>query len=217
MLEKNSFTIILDPGHARDTSGKRSPYSLQRVRPKIYFEEWQFNRDIVFRIKSLLENDGIDVFITTTSDKDGTKDVTLATRAKRANDYIKQFNRRGLFLSIHANAAGNGTQWMNARGWSVWTTKGQNNSDKLADCLYEAAKECFPSVIKIRTETYEDKDNDYEKDFTVIKKANMPAVLTENLFYDNIEDCTYLNTEEGKDTIAKIHYLGIIKYIEQYG
>jgi N-acetylmuramoyl-L-alanine amidase len=43
-------------------------------------------------------------------------------------------------LSVHVNAAGNGS-WMNATGWSAWTTKGQNNSDKLADCLYDAAEE----------------------------------------------------------------------------
>lgn len=45
---------------------------------------------------------------------------------------------KAFLISIHVNAAGNGP-WMNARGWSAWTSKGQTAGDKLADKLYEAA------------------------------------------------------------------------------
>ena len=59
----------------------------------------------------------------------------------KASDYpnINTFNnftaycnaKNCLYVSIHANAAGTGKEWKKAYGWSVWTTKGKTNSDKL--------------------------------------------------------------------------------------
>ena len=37
-----------------------------------------------------------------------------------------------VLVSIHCNAAGNGAEWMNARGWSAYTSKGKTKADKLA-------------------------------------------------------------------------------------
>ena len=64
-------------------------------------------------------------------------------------------------LSVHVNAAGNG-DWYNATGWSAWTTKGQNNSDKLADCLYEAAEELLKPLGKKLRYDMTDGDKDFE-------------------------------------------------------
>ena len=44
-----------------------------------------------------------------------------------------------ILISIHANALGNGSQWMKAQGWSAYTSKGQTKADILAECLYDAA------------------------------------------------------------------------------
>jgi N-acetylmuramoyl-L-alanine amidase len=85
---------------------------------------------------------------------------------------------------------------MNATGWSAWTTKGQNNSDKLANCLYEAADEILkPINKKVRTDL-SDNDKDYEANFYIIKNVNCVAVLTENFFMDNKKDILWLLTEE---------------------
>ena len=40
-----------------------------------------------------------------------------------------------------------------------------------------------------------------------------PAVLTENLFQDNLADVEYLLSEAGKEAIAELHVEGIMKYI----
>ena len=45
----------------------------------------------------------------------------------------------------------------------------------------------------------------------------MPAVLTENLFMDNIEDCKTLLSDEGKKKCRDIHVKGIKKYMEHLG
>lgn len=209
----DNWCVCLDNGHASTTPGKRSPYSLRKIQPELPLEEWKFTRDVVALTAEKLKEEGIEVFIVT---PETDLDVALSIRARRANDYIKSIDKKGLFISVHVDAHGDGTKWMSGNGWSCWTTKGQNNSDKFADCLYDAAEEIIvPLGRKIRTEKT-DGDRDWESDFTVIYKAAMPAVLTENLFQTNIEDCTFLNSEEGKEAIAKLHVEGIKKYIEKY-
>ena len=42
------------------------------------------------------------------------------------------------------------TKWMNATGWSCYTCKGQTESDRLADCLYNAADQILKNQV-IRT------------------------------------------------------------------
>lgn len=217
MNKINKFVIVLDPGHAVSTPGKKSPYCLNKVPPELSFEEWEFNRDIANRLAKSLTDVGFNVFKTTDDIRDLDKDVSLSIRAERANEYVKKSGKKGLFISIHSNAFKSGKTWEDARGWSCYTTMGQNNSDKLADCLYQAAYNLFPKDLKIREEKSIDKDSDYEKNFTVIVKANMPAILTENFFYDNIEDCKYLISDEGRETITRVHFEGIKNYVEKYG
>ena len=69
--------------------------------------------------------------------------------------------------------------------------------------------------MTIRKDTT-DGDRDYEENFTVIYCANMPAVLTENLFFTNIKDTEFLISETGKEAIAELHLQGIIKYADKY-
>ena len=102
---------------------------------------------------------------------------------------------------------------MNARGWCAYTTVGQNNSDKLADCIYDAAEAVLPlDDLKIRYNKT-DGDKDYESNFTIIYGSNMPAVLVENLFYDNVDDCEFLNSDYGKDILSTVMAQGIFDFI----
>ena len=57
-----------------------------------------------------------------------------------------------------------------------------------------------------------DGDPDWESDFTVIKKASMPAVLTENFFYTDPEDCKFMSSEAGLNAMARVHAEGIVKF-----
>lgn len=197
--------ILLDAGHGKDTPGKKSPDSS--------LMEWKYNREIAKRVQKILLSYGIDTRLVVEDDWD----MSLKQRYIKVNKICDRYGAGNvIMISIHCNAASNG-QWTNARGWSVWTTKGQTNSDKLADELYTAAQSYLPQYgMTLRKETYNDGDVDYEKNFTVIYGAKCPAVLTENLFMDNKVDCTWLLTEEGKETITNIHVDGILKYMEKY-
>ena len=213
----NGLVVVLDPGHAVSTSGKKSPYSLKKVSsPEIPFEEWEFNREIAYILKPMLKEFGIDVFITTDAERDKDIDLGLSKRAGRANDYVKKSGKKGVYISIHSDADGMGDKWTSANGWSCFTTKGQNNSDKLAECLYDAAEEILKPMGKnIRTDK-KDGDRDWESDFTVLVKANMPAVLTENFFYTNINDVKFITSDEGKNAIARVHLIGILKFADTF-
>ncbi len=192
------YTLLIDNGHGINTPGKRSPL-LEDGRSRLF--EWEFTRRVAQRIVELAPQYDIKPVILVPEDDD----ISLTARATRANNYIRSNpGEKCVLISIHGNAAGNGSSWMSARGWEAWTTIGKTNSDKLAECLYNAARKFFPSDTKFR--------KDKENNFTVKYKASCPAVLTENFFYDNLEDCRYMLSYIGIDAIARAHLAGTVYY-----
>ena len=135
-------------------------------------------------------------------------DVPLSERCRRVNEYKAS---EAILISIHCNAAGGGSTWMQARGWEAWTSMGQTKADKLATCLYEAAEKYLPGM-KIRKDIT-DGDPDKESGFYILKHTKCPAVLTENLFQDNRTDADFLLSEAGKLAIVDLHVNGIINYL----
>ena len=110
------------------------------------------------------------------------EDISLLERCRRVNKICKQVGKdQVILISIHVNAAGNGQQWMDARGWNCFTTVGQTKADALATYLYEAAKMHLPGQ-QIRKD-YTDGDPDIEKNFYILRHTSCPAVLTENLLW----------------------------------
>ena len=114
-------------------------------------------------------------------------------------------------VSIHANAAGHGDEWKTGRGWCAYTTRGKTKSDDLAEYLYREAAKNFVGM-KLRADT-SDGDSDQEADFYIIKKTYCTAVLTENFFFDNVDDVSYILSDEGRKAVIKTHVDGIINYI----
>ena len=192
--------ILIDAGHGIDTPGKRSPDGS--------FREYLWNRQIADLIQEDLAIDGYDVGLVVTE----TNDVSLMTRVNRVNAVCSKLGTDNVILvSIHSNAAGNGKDWMNAKGWSCYTTKGQTKSDKLAECLYDAFERSFPDR-KIRKDL-QDGDRDWEENFYLIQKTKCPAVLIENFFYDNREECAWLLQEDTKKRIANAIVCGVCHYL----
>ena len=194
--------ILIDPGHGIDTPGKRSPDGL--------FREYLWNRQVADLILEGLVSAGIDASLVVTE----TNDVSLRNRVNRVNTICNRLGASNVLLvSVHANAAGNGSAWMNARGWSCYTSKGKTKSDQVAECLYDAFEEEFQDR-KIRKDM-SDGDRDWEENFYVLQKSKCPAVLLENFFYDNREECAWMLQEETKRRIASAAVKGIIKYIKK--
>ena len=198
---KANMKILIDNGHGANTQGKRSPDG--RLIEALY------TREIAVRVEHELCKRGYETLRIVREEVD----VPLSERCRRVNDICSELGKSNVLLvSIHCNAAGNGAQWMQARGWEAWTSIGQTKADRLADCLYASA-ERFLSGMKIRKDMA-DGDPDKESGFYILKHTECPAVLTENLFQDNMEDVAFLLSEEGKQAITSLHVEVIIKFIE---
>ena len=46
------------------------------------------------------------------------------------------------------------------------------------------------------------------------RHTSCPAVLTENLFMDNHEDCDFLLSPEGQQSLVDLHVDGIISHLD---
>lgn len=193
--------ILIDNGHGENTPGKRSPDGK--------FREYLYVREIADEVVSRLKARGYDAERIV---KEFT-DVALAERARRVNEVCGKLGTKNVILvSIHCNAAGNG-EWMNAKGWSCYTSVGKTKADDLANCFYQAAEEHLAEQRKLRKD-FSDGDPDWEAGFYMLTKTKCPAVLTENFFMDNKDEVAYLLSAEGREAVVATHVDGIIKYIE---
>ncbi len=194
------MNILIDNGHGADTPGKCSPDGVLR--------EHLYAREIARQIVQNLKARGNDAELLVPE----TEDVPLAERARRVNEWCGRLGTdRVVLLSVHVNAAGNGA-WMNARGWSAYTSKGQTRSDELATLLYAEAEKNFTGH-RIRRDT-SDGDPDWEENFYILRKTKCPAVLTENFFMDNKQDVSYLLSLEGRKAIVKTHVDALARFAD---
>lgn len=212
--------IILGTAHLSTTPGKCSPD--KQLREAVY------SRDIVLGVEQELKKRGYEVYvdyrdlapnrlISSTSPKEEQR-RELSYRAKTVNAICESYKKKArcIYVSVHVNAAGADGNWHEARGWSVYTSPGNTDADKLATCLYNAAAKLLPNDNKnyVRGD-FADNDPDYEAGFYVLMKTQCPAVLTENLFQDNKEDVAFLLSEKGRKAIVSIHVEGIEQYLKE--
>ncbi|MDE6072410.1 MAG: N-acetylmuramoyl-L-alanine amidase, partial [Muribaculaceae bacterium] len=150
--------ILIDNGHGVTTKGKRSPDG--------QLLEYKYTREIAAEVVKRLKAEGYDAVQLVPEDAD----ISLGERVNRINSWCDRLGTKNVcMVSIHNNAAGAG-QWMTARGWEAWTSKGQTQGDKLADCLYDAAEKVLNPLlpgVKIRTDIA-DGDRDKESNFTIL-------------------------------------------------
>ena len=195
--------ILLDNGHGNNTAGKRSPDG--------GLLEYQYTREITKNIYNVLKALGYNVELLVPE----LYDVSLSERVRRINQYCNEYGASNVVVvSVHINAAGNGSQWMTARGFSVYTSKGKTKSDELATIMCEEAEKSHIE-FKIRRD-FSDGDPDWEENFTILTRTKCPAVLSENFFMDNKDDVNFLLSQTGKDIVKNIHINSIIRYANKY-
>lgn len=191
--------ILIDNGHGYNTPGKCSPDGK--------FKEWKKNRELARDIVMELKDDGYDARLIVTEEND----ISLAERVQRVN-YIcrKEGASNVILVSIHSNAAGADGKWHSARGFSAHVSlNASDKSKRLAKFLWQRAIEyglkgnrCVPQEMFIAQNLY------------ILRHTVCPAVLTENLFYDNQEDLEMLQSQQGHDKIVLAHLRAIRDYIK---
>lgn len=191
--------VLLDNGHGANTPGKRSPDG------RLF--EYAYAREIARRIESRLDEEGINCKRIVPEETD----VNLNERVRRANAVCREQGADNVLLvSIHVNAAGDGSRWLKARGWQACLSANASEASKrLARTLYEAAG---AEGLKLRR--YISREPWFVQNLAICRDTLCPAVLTENLFMDSREDVNYLLGEAGRQAIASLHVKGIMDYID---
>lgn len=204
--------ILIDNGHGVDCKGKCSPDALAgKLDSPYYFREYKWCREVAQMCCDVLQAQGFSAWLLVPEETD----IPLATRVQRVNDFCKKYgNNNVLLISVHNNAAGSGKNWMSARGWSIWTTKGITEADKLAESIYNVAKQEFRYPQTVRTYSNQTYGKDYEEDFYILKRSYCPAVLIEHFFQDNKEDVAYLKTKQCKGSCVEVIVKGIENYLQ---
>ena len=113
-------TVCLDAGHGIEEKGKESPDGTYR--------EHEFNLDMAYKMKAILEYHGANVTLTRKDEHQlgKTGDPDLSARVKIANS-IKDLN---LFVSIHSNAFGSGKEWTSPNGYVIYTSAAGDTAQK---------------------------------------------------------------------------------------
>ena len=197
-MNKQDFILILDNGHGSNTPGKCSPDRTLR--------EYAWTRIMTDLIAKQARARGIRTEIIVPE----TTDVPLATRSARANAIARRNGlKKCLFISVHINAAGADGRWHDATGFTAWVAQNASRNSKTFARLVTAEMKArglggnrAPNPLGYHT-----------ANFAVIRRADCPAVLTENLFQDNRTEVRYLLSPQGQDTIAEAHVAAVEKYI----
>ena len=193
------YGILADPGHGIDTLGKRSPDGKLR--------EYKYAREIAAEVVKRLKTMDYNAQQLVTEEND----ISLGTRCKRVNDICKHFGASNvLVVSVHCNAAGADGKWHDARGWQACVSLNASaKSKQLASYLFDAAQ---AQELKMRSPKPGQKW--WAQNLAICRDTLCPAVLTENLFQDNLSDVEFLLSDKGREAIINLHVNGIINYIK---
>ncbi len=212
-MKKHEVIIAIGTPHSLREPGKQSPDGSLR--------ECVYGREIASEVAAKLQAMGYKCVIDympldlpkqmQTPSAKLERQRELAMRVNFVNELCRQNGAKNvLYVSIHVDASGNDGKWHDPNGWSVRVgTKASRESKLLADCLFDAAQ---AHGLNMRRPT--PKQKYWPQELFVLNNTNCPAVLTENLFQDNVNDVGLLLSDEGRHIIERIHIEGIIKYIE---
>lgn len=214
------YTWLLDPGHGGmidgvyQTAGKRSPaFPDGRI---LY--EGVFNRQVAKLVSEFgsdqnsvkLKNGRwyqgkIDIINLV----DTQEDKSLRERVAEANQVHKE-RKNCIYVSIHANAFGNGRDFNSAGGICTFHHYRSSKGQKLATMLQEQL--AYYTDFRNRGV----RANNRWANFYVLRKTHMPAVLSENGFMTNLRDAEALLDPSVVENIAKAHFEMILE-IEENG
>ena len=191
--------VMIDPGHG---------ITCPNGSPDKSIKEYALAREISSEVVAQLLAKGCDVSLVTPE----VASISINTRVARVNKMCHLYGKENVIvISIHADAKGNGKKWHeDAKGWSVLVANTASaGSRRLAECLFREAEKIGRNMrTPSRDRLYWERD-----DLGILKRTLCPAVLTENFFMTNHDDCAFLLTAEAKKAIAKAHVDGIIKYL----
>lgn len=180
-VPKGRLVVMIDPGHGGKDPGAIGIGGLQE-------------KDVILpisqRVAAILEQQGIQVILTRTSDYF----VDLAPRV----DMSKQ-KRADLFVSIHANSIANRPDVNGLE--TYYFDSGQRLAQTIHNNILQSLDINDRRVRKAR--------------FYVLRKNTIPAVLVEVGFVTGVKDAPRLGTSAYQNQMAQAIANGILQYIQQ--
>lgn len=198
------YMWCIDNGHGALTAGKRSPPFEGDLR----LLEWEFNRDITRRIYARLDEIGVAYFDIVPETDIGN---FLRERVDRANKLSSALPK--LFVSVHGNAGPapdlDSYTDDSVRGIETWHYHGSTRGRQLAAVFqHHLIEQTGMNNRHLRSKT--------SGQFYVLRATRMPAILTENGFYNNRFDLPIMLTDRFRELVAEAHVLAILE-VEREG
>lgn len=179
--------IILDAGHSPLVSGKQSPDGT--------YKEFEFNLDIVNRMKKTLARYPLEVVIV---------DFSHASATTELNTLIDKINDEtaDICVSIHSNAYG--TDFNSANGWEAFYYD---------DPEYPEGRQLAEKIhAKVPILGLTDRGIKPGNHLALVRETDMPCVLIETAFHTNLSDLEKLKDSTFRDLVAKTYCQGILDY-----
>jgi N-acetylmuramoyl-L-alanine amidase len=197
--------VVLDPGHGGHDKGASSRFGYEK----------EFTLDLTKRVRKKLEEAGVKVVQTRLSDSF----VELSSRAAMPNKYDGS-----IFVSLHFNAA----DWKpSANGMEIFTIPargtpptgqakvlardvGMEDGHSLEPASVVLANAIYPAILA-KTRLY---DRGVKRArFSVLRNADVPAVLIEGGFLTNPSEAARIASTTWRDELADGVVNGILAYI----
>lgn len=192
-------TIILDDGHGLYTPGKRSPIfpsdSGLKSETGNFMHENEFNRAVVKYLGEHLLRNKFKVINVAPTDED----TPLSTRVAIANKA-----KAGLYISVHANAMT--SNWGKAKGVETFAYTDSAKSKLIGSIIHKHVKGGTPQVDRGL------KNGDW---LYIVRKTDMPTILVECGFMDNLEEVKLLLSDEYRRETAKEIALAVCEIYER--
>ena len=200
----STYLWLLDAGHGGMNNGKytTAPAKMHVFDDGLTFYEGVNNRHIVNRLIQWLQRNQID-FMTM---HDEVEDTPLKQRVLVANAMHAQ-EKRCIYLSIHSDAMPDGAHGKGS-GFAIYTSPGQTGSDSVASIFTNTYRAMLPE-FRLRADRT-DGDDDREENFYVLRKTTCPAILVENLFFDNRQEAEFLLSDRGRQKLADALFVSIL-------
>ena len=200
-FKKERYVVFVDAGHGGcDSSGRYTTSGKQAFHPGLelhqggkYYEGYE-NRIVAEMFIEECTNAGIQTVRT----YHPYKDTSLKDRCDIVRDWLDR-GYYGYLHSFHSNAissTNSPAKMLATRGFSVYTTTGQNQSDQIAEQHMQNVQ------LKVGDWKYRyqktDGDSDYEANFYILRNTDLEfyakfgAILEEFGFHTSSVDCKFI-------------------------
>jgi len=190
-INTSDFTICIDAGHGG--------YDVGAINSSDVFEK-DVTLKIALKVGTLLENDGINVLYTRTSDN-----VSWPSNNKldlRARVEVSNAAKADVFVSIHCNSSTESSY----RGVETWCRFPNSFGETLAKSIQnELGNSNYTTDRGLR---YESSGHS----LAVLRLNNSVSALIEIGFLSNSSDANFITSENGQDVCANSIVTGILNY-----